>query len=54
VMEVAARSLRIAVTSALLASLICVPLASIIHFNHFRGKRFLINLIQTFYSPPLP
>jgi len=52
VMGIAARSLRISVTSALLASLICLPLASLIHFNHFPGKRFLINLIQTFYSIP--
>ena len=52
VMEIAARSLRISVTSALLASLICVPLASLIHFHHFRGKRILINLIQTFFSIP--
>jgi len=52
VMEIAGRSLRISVTSALLASLICVPLASLIHFHHFRGKRILINLIQTFFSLP--
>ncbi len=52
VMEIAARSLRISVTSALLASLVCVPLASLIHFHHFRGKRILINLIQTFFSIP--
>ena len=52
VMEIAGRSLRISVTSALLASLICVPLASLIHFHHFRGKRALINLIQTFFSIP--
>lgn len=52
VMEIAGRSLRISVTSAILASLICVPLASLIHFHQFRGKRFLINLIQTFYSVP--
>jgi len=52
VMEIAARSLRISLTSALLASLICVPLASLIHFHRFRGKRILINLIQTFFSIP--
>ena len=52
VMEIAGRSLRISVTSALLASVICVPLASLIHFHQFRGKRFLINLIQTLYSVP--
>jgi tungstate transport system permease protein len=52
VMEIAGRSLQISVTSALLASLICVPLGSLIHFHHFRGKRILINLIQTFFSIP--
>ena len=52
VMEIAGRSLRIAVTSSLLASLICIPLASLIHFHHFRGKRMLINVIQAFFSIP--
>ena len=52
VMEIAGRSLRISVTSALLASLICLPLASLIHFNRFPGKRVLLNLIQTFFSIP--
>jgi tungstate transport system permease protein len=52
VMEIAGRSLRISVTSALLASLICVPLGSLIHFHNFRGKRILISLIQTFFSIP--
>ncbi|HJX13295.1 MAG TPA: ABC transporter permease [Dehalococcoidales bacterium] len=52
VMQIAGRSLRLAVTSALLASVICLPLGSIIHFNRFRGKRLVISLIQTFYSVP--
>ena len=52
VLEMAGRSLRISVTSALLASIICLPLASLIHFNNFPGKRVLVNLIQTFYSIP--
>ena len=52
VMEIAGRSLRISVTSAFLASLICVPLASLIHFHQFRGKRALISLVQTFFSIP--
>jgi len=52
VMEIAGRSLIISVTSALLASLICLPLGSLIHFRQFSGKRFLISLIQTFYSIP--
>ncbi len=52
VMEIAGRSLRISVTSTLLASIVCLPLASLIHFNNFRGKRVLVNLIQTFYGMP--
>jgi tungstate transport system permease protein len=52
VMEIAGRSLRISVTATLLATAICLPLASLIHFNRFIGKRTLINLIQTFYSIP--
>ncbi|MQY81072.1 MAG: ABC transporter permease subunit [Dehalococcoidia bacterium] len=52
VMEIAGRSLSISVTSALLASLICIPLASLIHFHQFRGKRTLISLVQTFFSVP--
>jgi len=52
VMEIAGRSLALAATSCGIASLVCLPLGSLIHFNSFRGKRFLINLIQTFYSIP--
>ena len=52
VMEIAGRSLMISLTSTILASLICLPLASLIHFNNFPGKRALVNLIQTFYSIP--
>jgi tungstate transport system permease protein len=52
VMQIAGRSLRIAVTSAILGSAICIPIGSLIHFNQFRGKRYLISLIQTFYSVP--
>jgi len=52
VMEVVGRSLRISVTSSLLASVICIPLASLIHFRNFLGKRALINIIQTLFSVP--
>jgi len=51
-MEIAGRSLGLAVTSCGISSLICLPLGSLIHFNRFPGKRFLTNLIQTFYSVP--
>lgn len=52
VIEIAGRSLRISGASCLLASLICIPLASLIHFHHFPGKRALINIIQTLFSVP--
>jgi len=52
VVQIAGRSLRISATSAVLASVICIPLASVIHFNNFRGKRVLVNLIQTLYFIP--
>lgn len=52
VMQIAGRSLRIALTSVIIGSIICIPIGSIIHFNRFRGKRFLVSLIQTFYSVP--
>ncbi|MBE0430974.1 MAG: ABC transporter permease [Dehalococcoidia bacterium] len=51
-MGIAGRTLRIAVTSCLLASLISLPLGSLIHFRRFRGKRVLVNVIQTLYSVP--
>ena len=52
VMEIAGRSLRISGTACLLASLICIPLGSLIHFHHFRGKRALISTIQTLFAMP--
>lgn len=52
VMQIAGRSLTFAATSCVIATLISIPLASIIHFNNFFGKRLLINVIQTLYSVP--
>ena len=52
VMEIAGRSLQISITSSLLASLLCIPLASVIHLHHFPGKRTLISIIQTLFSIP--
>ena len=44
--------MRISLTSITLAVVICLPLASVIHFNRFPGKRLLVSIIQTFYSVP--
>ena len=52
VMEITGRSLALAATSCTLATLICLPLGSLIHFNRFTGKRLLTNVIQTLYSVP--
>jgi len=52
VLEITARTLVISISSTIIAGLMCLPLGSVIHFNSFRGKRTLINFIQTFYSVP--
>jgi tungstate transport system permease protein len=52
VMEIAGRSLQISITSSLIASLLCIPLASVIHFRQFPGKRVLISIIQALFSMP--
>jgi tungstate transport system permease protein len=52
VLEITGRTLAISLSSCILATLICLPLGSLIHFKQFRGKRLLISIIQTFYSIP--
>ena len=52
VLEITARTLVISISSTVIATLMCLPLGSLIHFNSFHGKRTLINLVQTFYSVP--
>lgn len=52
VVEITARSLTISISSAFLAAMICIPLGGFIEFRSFRGKRALVNLIQTLYSLP--
>jgi len=52
VLEVAGRSLTFAAASCSIATLIFLPLGSIIHFSEFRGKRFILNITQTLYSIP--
>lgn len=52
VMEITLRTLYISITSTVIAALIAVPAGGYIHFRKFRGKRTLINIIQTLYSMP--
>ena len=52
VMGITLRSLSISLSSAFLASLICIPLGGIIESRQFRGKRGLVNAIHTLFSLP--
>jgi tungstate transport system permease protein len=52
VLEITGRTLAISMSSCLMATILCLPLGSLIHFKRFHGKRVLINFIQTFYSIP--
>ncbi len=52
VMSIAGRSLWISAASCLIATIICVPLGSLIHFNNFKGKSLLVSTIQTLWSMP--
>lgn len=52
VMKIAGRSLSISVTSTFLASIIFIPLGTLIHFKRFPGKKAVISVVQTFYSTP--
>jgi tungstate transport system permease protein len=52
VMEITGRTLAISISSTIIATLLSLPLGSLIHFNNFIGKRTLLSLIQTFYSVP--
>jgi tungstate transport system permease protein len=50
--SIAAQTLFISIASTLAASVIFIPIGSVIHFYDFPFKRTLINIIQTFYSLP--
>jgi tungstate transport system permease protein len=52
VMGITGRSLAISLVACAIATVLAVPLGSIIHFSSFPGKRFLISTIQTFFSLP--
>ncbi len=52
VLDVAGRSLFISGTACIIAAAITIPLGGLIHFNNFRGKHWVVSLIQTVYSLP--
>jgi tungstate transport system permease protein len=52
VLEITLRSVAISSISCIIATFICLPLGSLIHFQQFPGKKFLVSLIQTLYGLP--
>ncbi len=52
VVEITRRTLAISVSSCTLATLISIPLGSLIHATRFLGRRALISVIQTLFSVP--
>lgn len=52
VLTITLRTLEISISSTLIGVLIAIPVGGLIYFKNFRGKRSVINLIQTLYSLP--
>lgn len=52
VVEITTRTLFISISATFIAALIAIPIGGLINFKKFKGKRSLINLIQTLYSLP--
>jgi tungstate transport system permease protein len=52
VIEISLRSLYVSAAAIIVAALFCIPAGGLIHFHEFKGKKALINVIQTFYSIP--
>lgn len=52
VIGITLRTLEITLSSTFLGVLIALPIGGLIYYKNFRGKRSLINIIQTLYSLP--
>lgn len=52
VLEITARSLSISFSAVFVAAAIGIPLGALIELREFRGKKALVNLIQTLYGLP--
>lgn len=52
VMEITLRSLYVSLSATFFAAIIALPLGAYIYFNEFRGKRAVVNLLQTLYALP--
>ena len=52
VWEITSRTLQVTFSSVLISTVISLPLGTAITFRNFRGKKTLINIIQTLYALP--
>ncbi|MCL2116577.1 MAG: ABC transporter permease, partial [Methanobrevibacter sp.] len=52
VYQITLLTLEVSFSATILALIISIPIANLIHFNEFKGKKPLINIIQTLYSMP--
>src|SRR5690606_1841987 len=52
VVEITLRSLTVSLSATFFASLMALPLGALIYFKEFRGKRGVINTLQTLYAMP--
>lgn len=52
VIQISIRSIIISLSATFFATLLAIPIGSVITFSEFPGKRGLINLIQTLYALP--
>lgn len=52
VLQITTLTLEISTISTLIAILISIPIANLIFFKEFKGKGFIINIVQTLYSLP--
>ncbi|MDD1677004.1 MAG: ABC transporter permease [Methanomicrobiales archaeon] len=52
VIQITTLTLEISLTATFLASLISIPFGAFLYNNEFRGKRIVVNIIQTLYALP--
>ncbi|HUK37653.1 MAG TPA: ABC transporter permease [Methanomicrobiales archaeon] len=52
VVRITILSLEISLTATLLSALIGIPLGALLYYHDFRGKRAVVNLVQTLYAMP--
>lgn len=52
VIEITTLTLEISILSTIFCVILSIPIANLIYINEFKGKKTIINIIQTLYSLP--